>query len=64
MTETTLKDGLIGGAIAGSMLLLLVVLIVGVVGPAILALGWFVGWWSFEFTVVALLVLAVYVRIE
>jgi hypothetical protein len=61
MGRSTLVEALKGGGIVAGALLVVIGIGFLVFSPAVLALGWVYGWWSFEVTVVALLVFIAYV---
>ena len=56
----TVKNGLVmGGAIAGAIGLI-ALLVTAFIAPALIAIGWWLGWWSFEASVIWMLLIIAY----
>lgn len=60
MTDA-LRNALKAGGVAGAGLLGVIILAALVLGPAVVALGWHLDWWSFEAAVIVLLLTLCYV---
>lgn len=58
--DSTIKNALVGGGVAGGTLPLIVLIALLVLAPVLAVLGWYLSWWSFEVAVIMLLLMAVY----
>jgi hypothetical protein len=58
--NSQIKNAVTGGAIASLSIVIVVAIAAYIFGPALAAYGYFVGWWSFENVVIALLFFAIY----